>query len=77
MDLSLTATLSIVVLTFIVFGFANWRARQPSEPLKVRMINYHVVQMVCIVVILVMAAHLITIFSGRPVTGQQPGGRPF
>jgi len=74
MDLSLTATLAIVVLTFAVFGFANWRARQPAEPLKVRMINYHVVQMVCVIVILLMAAHLVTIFAGRPVTG---GGSQF
>jgi hypothetical protein len=74
MNLSLTVTLIVVVLTMAVFGFANWRARQPAEPLKVRMINYHVVQMACIVVILLMAAHLVTIFTGRPVTGQQPGG---
>jgi hypothetical protein len=74
MELSLTATLGIVVLTFVVFGLANWRARQPPEPLKVRYINYHVVQMACIVVILLMAAHLITLFAGRTVTGQQPGG---
>ena len=73
MDLSLTATLAIVVVTFAVFGFANWRARQPAQPLKVRMIDYNVVQMVCIVVILVMAAHLVTLFAGRPVTGQSGG----
>ena len=73
MDLSLTETLGIVVLMFALFGFANWRARQPAEPLKVRFINYHVVQMACIVVILLMAAHLITIFAGRPVTGPQQG----
>jgi len=74
MDLSLTATLAIALVCFAMFGFANWRARQPAEPLKVRMINYHVVQMACIVVILLMAAHLVTIFTGHPVTGQQPGG---
>ncbi|HXJ00627.1 MAG TPA: hypothetical protein VNH44_05350 [Micropepsaceae bacterium] len=70
MDLSLTSTLAVAGLMFCVFGFANWRARQPAEPLKVRMINYHVVQMVCIVVILLMAAHLVSIFTGRPYTGQ-------
>jgi hypothetical protein len=73
MDLSLTATLTVVVLILVVFGFANWRARQPAEPLKVRMINYHVVQMVCIVVILLMAAHLVSIVTGRPFGGQQGG----
>jgi len=76
MELSLPATLAVVVITFIVFGFANWRARQPAQPLKVRMINYHVVQLVCVIVILLMAAHLLTLFTGSPVTGQA-GGRPF
>ena len=73
MDLSLPVTLGVAVLCLGVFGFANWRARQPAEPLKVRMINYHVVQMVCIVVILLMAAHLVSIVTGRPFTGQQGG----
>ena len=73
MDLSLTTTLAVVVLTCGLFGFATWRARQPAEPLKVRMIDYHVVQMVCIVVILLMAAHLVSIVTGRPFTGQQGG----
>ena len=76
MNLSLTATLAIAAIVFVIFGFANWRARQPAQPLKVRMINYHVIQMACIVVMLLMAAHLITIFAGRPVTGQI-GGRPY
>jgi hypothetical protein len=76
MELGLTATLAIAGLIFAVFGFANWRARQPAEPLKVRMINYHVVQMACIVVMLLMAAHLITLITGHPLTGQT-GGRPF
>lgn len=70
MDLSLTTTLAVAVLMLCLFGFANWRARQPPEPLKVRMINYHVVQMVCIVVILLMAAHLVSIFTGHPFDGQ-------
>jgi len=76
MTLSLTATLVIAAIVFVIFAFANWRSRQPAQPLKVRMINYHVIQMACIVVILLMAAHLITIFAGRPVTGQT-GGRPY
>jgi len=76
MDLSLTATLAIAGLMVGVFAFANWRARQPAEPLKVRMINYHVVQMACIVVILLMAAHLVTLIAGHPLTGQT-GGRPY
>jgi hypothetical protein len=74
MDLSLPVTLTVIALIVGVFAFANWRARQPAEPLKVRMVNYHVVQMACIVLLLLMAAHLVTLWAGHPLTGQQPGG---
>lgn len=70
MELSLPVTLTILVLTAGMFAFANWRARQPAQPLKVRMINYHVVQIVCIVVVLLMAAHLMTLLSGQPKGGR-------
>jgi hypothetical protein len=75
MELGLAATLAITGLGLGLFGFANWRARQPAQPLKVRMVNYHVIQMAAIVVVLLMAAHLVTLFAGHPVTGQ--GARPF
>ena len=67
MELSLPVTLTILVLTGATFAFATWRARQPAQPLKVRMINYHVVQIVCAVVVLLMAAHLMTLLSGQPL----------
>jgi hypothetical protein len=77
MDLSLTATLVVAVLSLGMFGFANWRARQPAQPLKVRMVNYHVVQMACIVILLLMIAHLVTLLAGAPLTGGQGGARRF
>ena len=72
--MSLPITLTVLVLTLALFGFAMWRAKQPAQPLKVRMVNYHVVQIVCVVVILVLAAHLVTLIVGTPITGQG-GGR--
>lgn len=75
MELGLAATLAIAVLGLSLFGFANWRARQPAQPLKVRMVNYHLIQMAAIIVVLLMAAHLVTLFAGHPVTGQT--ARPF
>ena len=77
MDLSLTTTLVVAVLSLGMFGFANWRARQPAQPLKVRMVNYHVVQMACIVILLLMAAHLVTLWTGAPMTGGQGGAQRF
>jgi hypothetical protein len=69
MEMNLPVTLAIVVAMGVLFAFAAWRAKQPAEPLKVRMVNYHVVQIACLVVILVMGAHLVTLLFGQPLTG--------
>jgi L-asparagine transporter-like permease len=71
MELSLPITLTIAVLTMAMFAFATWRARQPAEPLKVRMINYHVVQIACLVVLLLMLAHLVTLLTGGSPQGRR------
>ena len=70
MEMGFSATLAIAALALCLFSFANWRARQPAQPLKVRMVNYHLIQMASIIVVLLMAAHLMTLFAGHPVTGQ-------
>jgi hypothetical protein len=70
MDLGLYPTLGILALLIGLIAFSSWRGRRPSEPLKVRMINYHIVTLVCIVAVMVMLAHLITIIAGHPVTGR-------
>jgi len=75
MELGLPLTLTIFALFLGMFVFANWRARQPAQPLKVRMVNYHVVQIVCIVVVLLMVAHLVTLITGQPMTPRGGGGR--
>lgn len=69
MELGLPLTLTMVILSMAMFVFATWRARQPAEPLKVRMINYHVVQIACLVVLLLMLAHLVTLLTGRSLQG--------
>ena len=75
MELGLPMTLTILVLTAGMFAFANWRGRQPAQPLKVRMVNYHVVQIICVVVVLLMVAHLVTLLSGQPLAPRGGGGR--
>ena len=76
MELNLPVTLTILVLTLGMFAFANWRGRQPAQPLKVRMVNYHVVQIICVVVALLMFAHLATLLFGQPPLAPR-GGRRF
>lgn len=71
MEMTLPVTLAVTLLTGAVFGFAYWKGKQPAEPLKVRMVNYHVVQIACVVVLLVLGAHLVTLLFGAPAGAGQ------
>jgi uncharacterized protein (DUF983 family) len=76
MTLDLPATLAILFAGLAAFGFSAWRASRPPNPLKVRMINYHLIQIITIIVLLLMLAHLATLFFGHPVTGGRNLGAP-
>ena len=76
MTLDLPATVAILVAALAVFGFAIWRASRPPNPMKVRMINYHIVQIFTIIVLLLMLAHLVSLVTGHPMVGRQPLGAP-
>jgi hypothetical protein len=60
MTLSLPVTIAIFAAGLGLFAFATWRVRQPAEPLKVRMVNYVYVQLFAILVVLLMAAHILS-----------------
>jgi hypothetical protein len=80
MVLNLPVTLTIIGVVVVLFAFANWRARQPAEPLKVRMITpsmYNVIQMACIVALLYLLVHVLGLVWGLNFPGRQGGGRPF
>ena len=70
MDLGLYPTLGILLLAAVIFAFSEREARRPSEPLKVRMFNYRYLQIFTLVVALAMAAHLVTLLAGHPLTGR-------
>jgi hypothetical protein len=71
MELNLPVTVTIVVVIMAIFAFANWRSRQPAQPLKVRLVNYHVVQMFCLILLLVMLSHLVSLLTGSAFKGRQ------
>lgn len=76
MDMNLPVTLAGTVVVAAMFVFAFIKAKQPAEPLKVRMVNYQVVQIICIVIFLVLAAHLVTLLFGAPLTGRRGTAAP-
>jgi hypothetical protein len=71
MILDWAVTLTLLAAGLGLFGFATWRARQPPQPLKVRMVNYHYVQFLALLFILLAVAHVITLATGEPMVGRR------
>jgi hypothetical protein len=70
MEMNLTATLVLLTLTVAIFGYSNYRARQPAQPLKVRMINYNLVMIFSVIVTLLLLSHVVTLTTGFSIPGR-------
>ncbi|MCH8861504.1 MAG: hypothetical protein IID51_03215 [Proteobacteria bacterium] len=69
--LDLQTTLITLVLAAAAVGWANWRGRKPYVPGNPPLIPYGVIQFVGMVIVFLMAAHLITLLTGKPFTGRR------
>ena len=70
MEMNLTVTLVLLAVTVVVFGYSNYRARQPAQPLKVRMINYNLVMIFSVIVTLLLLSHVVTLTTGFSIPGR-------
>ncbi|MTJ81020.1 MAG: hypothetical protein F8N37_08385 [Telmatospirillum sp.] len=68
--MDLATTLSIFVAAVALFGVCWALERRPRSLGRVRLFPYIPVMMICLVVILGMAAHLISLLTGQPVGRQ-------
>jgi hypothetical protein len=68
--MGLAATLLVLALAVAVAAFANWRERRPRPVGNPPLISYPAIQMLAIVVALLMAAHLVSLLAGQPLTGR-------
>ncbi len=68
--MTLTVTLVVLGTAVVLGGLSNVMARRPSEPGKPRMIPYLAIQYLAILVVVLMLAHLITLWTGKPFTGR-------
>ena len=69
--LDLPTTLTILVLAAVAAGWANWRSRQPYVPGQPPLIPYGAIQFVGLLIVILMAAHLITLGTGEPFRGRR------
>jgi hypothetical protein len=72
--MSLTVTLIILALATAIFAWSVWRVRRevPGEP---SLIPHGAIQFLCAIALILMAAHLVSLLTGQPLTGRMLGGR--
>lgn len=73
MSNDLMITLAALAVVLGIAAFARVQGRKPSRPLQVRLVNYHYVFIFCMVGLFIIAAHLITLIAGHPLTGGKLG----
>ena len=70
MDLSLNVTVAILLIAVVIAGIANYQARKPAEPERVRWVPYVGVQFLAILIMVLMLAHLVSLVTGQPLVGR-------
>lgn len=69
--MSLSVTVSLMVLSVALTAWANWRERKEHRPGQVPLVPYAIWQFIGIIIFILMAAHLITLLSGKPFIGRR------
>lgn len=65
MSPDLPTTLCILLAALAVGGFANWQLRRPFHQRALKMVPWMGVQFLIAVVMIVMAAHLVSLVTGH------------
>ena len=68
--MGLAATLVILGLAVALAAFANWQERRQRPVGNPALFSYTAIQIVAIVVAILMAAHLVSLLSGHPLTSR-------
>lgn len=69
-SLALTPTLVILVLAGSLFVWSNLRMRRAPDPLRPRLLPHTLIMTLALVVVILMLAHLVSLVTGRPLTGR-------
>jgi uncharacterized membrane protein YidH (DUF202 family) len=68
--MGLAATLVTLGLAVALAAFANWQERRQRPVGNPPLFSYTAIQLVAIVVAILMAAHLVSLLSGHPLTSR-------
>lgn len=68
--MDMEVTISLAVFGVLLFAFGNLRSRRPYVPGKLPLISDTALQFLGVLLVSVMAAHLITLVTGKPFSGR-------
>jgi hypothetical protein len=68
--MGLVATLVILGVALALAVLANWQERRPHPVGQPPLVPYTVIQIVAIVVVVLMAAHLVSLLTGHQQTSR-------
>lgn len=69
--MTLAVTLIALAAVVALFVIAYIRAHRPIEPGRPRMVPWFGIQMVCLVLIVVLLAHLVSLITGTPLVSRR------
>jgi len=67
---SVELTVGILLGALAIAALANWRERRPRELGRPPLVPGVVIQAIAIVVVILMLAHLVSLFTGQPLKGR-------
>jgi hypothetical protein len=70
LELSLDLTISILIVALLIAGLANWRERRPRPIGQPSLVPYTAIQILAVLVIILMLAHLVSLLTGHPLRGR-------
>jgi hypothetical protein len=68
--MSLELTVAILLGALAIAGLANWRERRPRELGRPPWVPSTAIQVIAVVVVIVMLAHLVSLLTGQPLKGR-------
>jgi hypothetical protein len=68
--MSLELTLGLLFAALVVAALANWRERRPRVIGRPPLVPYTAVQVIAVLVIILMLAHLVSLLTGQPLRGR-------
>jgi len=69
--MSLTVTLLLLAATLSIIAFANWQERRKRPLGKTPLVSYPALQMLGILFVVLLLAHLVSLLTGQPLRGRR------